>query len=224
MRTSLKTKLLTVIKRTSLMKNLIFLKWNAGGKPSPPPHAVKQRMIKNFINAFHYRVFVETGTYLGEMIWTVLKDFDKIYTVELSQELHARAAAIFKDYPKVQCLQGDSGMVLHKLMRSIHEGAIFWLDGHYSGGITALGDDICPIFKELDAIINNDQYQHLILIDDARLFIGGEQGYPSVAELRDHVQIKDGRYNIYLLETDTIVITKAKLDELTGIDHYLQTV
>jgi hypothetical protein len=224
MRTSVKTALLTMMNRALLVKKLAVLKWKATGRPAPPPHAVKQQVILAFTKTFKYDVFVETGTYLGAMIWTVLKDFKKIYTVELSTSLHKRAVAMFRKYPHVHCLQGDSGVVLHQLVPSINEGAIFWLDGHYSGGITALGDQVCPIYNELDAIIAHDRYDHLILIDDARLFMNGEQGYPSLEEVRNYVLAKDGSYHIYLLVTDTIVVTKAKLDGRTGIDHYLQAV
>jgi hypothetical protein len=216
--------LLAMMSRISLVKKLAILKWQATGKPAPPPHAIKQQVIQAFTKSFKYDVFVETGTYLGAMIWTVLEDFKKIFTVELSSELHKRAVRMFRKYQHVKCLQGDSGMVLHKLVPTINEGAIFWLDGHYSGGITALGDQVCPIYNELDAIIANDQYNHLILIDDARLFRNGEQGYPGLEEVRNYILAKNSQYKIYLLVTDTIIVTKVKLDGRTGIDYYLQAV
>ena len=54
---------------------------------------------------------------------------------------------------------------------------MFWLDAHWCGegqhDAALLGDE-CPLREELDAI-NNHPFagQHLILIDDARLFIDG---------------------------------------------------
>ena len=27
---------------------------------------------------------------------------------------------------------------------------VFWIDGHYSGGITGIGEAVCPILAELD--------------------------------------------------------------------------
>lgn len=222
MKRSWKNRIWTYVNRFFLMKELMVVGWKLKGRPAPPPHAVKQKMIKSFLSEFRYDVFVETGTYMGAMVRTILRDFKKIYTVELSPELYKRAADIFKRFSHVKCLQGDSGVVLHQLVPEIKQGAIFWLDGHYSGGITAKGEKVCPVYEELDAIIEHDNYQHLILIDDARLFLNGEQGYPSVEEVKMHVEKKQSGYNFYLLSTDTIVITKLKLDGRAGIDRYLQ--
>jgi hypothetical protein len=47
--------------------------------------------------------------------------------------------------------------VLPLIIKDLNEPAIFWLDGHYSSGITAKGDKICPIFEELDSIFNNSK-------------------------------------------------------------------
>ena len=48
--------------------------------------------------------------------------------------------------------------------------AIFWLDAHWSGGETYGINDECPLIEEIK-IINNTKLNHIILIDDARLFI-----------------------------------------------------
>jgi hypothetical protein len=218
----MKRKIWNYLNRTLIVKALMVALWKLKGKPAPPPHAVKQKMIKTFVSQYKYNVFVETGTYLGAMIRTIQNDFNQVYTVELSPELHARAVETFKQYPYIHCLQGDSGIVLHNLVPEIKEGAIFWLDGHYSGGITALGDKVCPVYEELDAIITHDHFNHIILIDDARLFLNREQGYPTVEEVKEYVNRNQKGYNFYLLHTDTIVITKLKLDGRAGIDRYLQ--
>ena len=54
--------------------------------------------------------------------------------------------------PHVTIFQGDSATVLPKLLATIQEPCLFWLDGHYSGGITALGKSITPILDELQTI------------------------------------------------------------------------
>jgi hypothetical protein len=212
------------IKEALLIKQLSILKWNVQGKPAPPPHSVKQKMIKAFIAEFKYSQFVETGTYLGAMISTVLRDFKTIYTVELSQELHKRAERLFRSYQHVHCLQGDSGIVLKQLTPKLTEGTIFWLDGHYSSGITALGSKVCPVYEELEAIINNDRSNHIILIDDSRLFLSGDQDYPLFNDLVAYVKNLNGEYNIYVLNTDTIVVTKVNLNAYPRFNNYLRTV
>ena len=80
-------------------------------------------------------------------------------------------------------------------MLKINEPAIFWLDGHYSAGITARGDKDCPIFEELDAIFDKNNFEHILLIDDARLFIG-EGDYPTIEELTNYIRIKKKKYRV----------------------------
>lgn len=74
--------------------------------------------------------------------------------------------------------------MIANVLAELKEPAIFWLDGHYSGGITATIEKYSPINEELQTIIANNQLQHVILIDDARVF-EGEHGYPTIEEVRD---------------------------------------
>jgi hypothetical protein len=83
-------------------------------------------------------------------------------------------------------LQGDSGNVLNQVLAEISQPALFWLDGHYSEGITAKGEKECPIIEELSCIFKSKRLNHLILIDDARLFIG-RNDYPTIQELTDFI-------------------------------------
>ena len=80
----------------------------------------------------------------------------------------------FKNDTNIRIIQGDSGKVLSDILKDIREQAIFWLDGHYSAGITSKGEKDCPIFEELNAILENQKYNHVLLIDDARCFNGQE--------------------------------------------------
>ncbi len=60
--------------------------------------------------------------------------------------------------------------------------AVVFLDGHFSGGITARGSIPEPVLFELDILA---QHQHRIcgiVIDDFRLF-GVEPGFPKKSEL-----------------------------------------
>jgi hypothetical protein len=49
---------------------------------------------------------------------------------------------------------------------------LFWLDGHFCGGVSAHGDKGTPILEELNLILSHRVKEHVILIDDARLFNG----------------------------------------------------
>jgi hypothetical protein len=61
---------------------------------------------------------------------------------------------------------------------------LFWLDGHYSAGITAQGNSDTPVMIEVEAILEHKITGHVILIDDARCF-NGTQDYPTLDELRE---------------------------------------
>ena len=82
---------------------------------------------------------VETGTYYGDMIYAQLDNFSRIYSIELSERLYRKAKRRFKKNESVTLLHGDSSEVLHEIVPKFKEPVLFWLDGHYSGGITAQG-------------------------------------------------------------------------------------
>ena len=129
--------------------------WQKNGCPVPPPHVVKQRIIKEYQQRFNYSTFIETGTYLGDMVEAQKSSFKKVISIELSNELFLKAKKRFKNDSNVLIVQGDSGKQLPEILKTVNEPAIFWLDGHYSEGKTAKGDKDCPIFEELDAIFDH---------------------------------------------------------------------
>ena len=161
----------------------ILLRWILAGRPVPPPHLVKQRAVRAYAARFHISIFVETGTYRGDMVEAVKRDFTQVYSIELGADLHRIAQERFASDPNVSILQGDSGEVLHRLLPHIDQPALFWLDGHYSEGDTARSALITPIRSELDQILAHPlASRHVILIDDARLF-NGEDDYPTLDSL-----------------------------------------
>jgi len=176
-------------------KNKEYKQWLKNDCPVPPPHLVKQLVIKELQKLYNYKYFIETGTFLGEMVDAQKNSFDKIISIELGKDLFEKAKQKFCNDKNVVIYQGDSGKVLVDIMKDVKEPAIFWLDGHYSAGITAKGEKDCPIFEELDAIFQNSQLNHILLIDDARCFIG-EQDYPSIKVLSDYIQSKNSKYII----------------------------
>ena len=168
--------------------------WEKNGRPSPPPHIVKQMAIEEYQKKFDLKILVETGTYLGDMVEAQRTRFEKTYSIELSKKLFQRATKRFKSYSHITILNGDSGIVLNKLLPGIDKPALFWLDGHYSEGITAKGTKECPVVEELEAIFKSDFY-HIILIDDARLF-NGTRDYPTLDEIK---QIFEKNNRVYSL-------------------------
>ncbi|MCW3090873.1 MAG: hypothetical protein JWP81_1942 [Ferruginibacter sp.] len=92
------------------------------------------------------KIMVETGTFLGDTVECFREKFDKIITVELSEELATKAKARFADDPKISILQGDSDVILAQLLKDMQEPVLFWLDGHYSSGIF-IGDEFIKTAK-----------------------------------------------------------------------------
>jgi hypothetical protein len=130
--------------------------------------------------------FVETGTYVGATLADVEPDFAELYSIELGEDLYVAAAKRFVGHEKVHLLQGDSASVLPSIVNGLAGPALFWLDGHYSEGVTARGSVDTPIRAELETIFAGDPCGHVVLVDDARSFTG-ENDYPSINELRELV-------------------------------------
>jgi hypothetical protein len=182
--------------------------WEKKGKPFPPPHIVKQKAIAEYATQSGTTTLVETGTYLGDMVEAQKNRFDKIYSIELSEKLHKKALKRFNGNHNITLLQGDSGTKIAEVVAELNTPAIFWLDGHYSGGITAKADKDCPVPEELHAIFNST-VDHIILIDDARLF-DGTNDYPAIGQIQDIIQHYKKNYTIENKE-DIIRLTPAKI-------------
>lgn len=169
--------------------------WQKEGCYVPPPHLVKQLTIKQYQQKYNCGTLVETGTFEGAMVEAQKTKFKKIISIELAPQLYYRAKQRFNRDKHVKIVQGDSGKVLPKLLPEIKDPAIFWLDGHYSRGETAKGEKECPIFEELNSIFNNPKMNHVLLIDDARCFIGKDD-YPTIDSLVEFIRAKNEAYQV----------------------------
>lgn len=169
-----------------IRRGLGYWRWLMSGKPNPLPLSEKARIIRRYARQFGITTIVETGTYLGDMIEAVRHAFTKVYSIEIDETLYRNAAERFKDDPRISILLGDSAHVLPTAIALLGGPALFWLDGHYSSGVTGKGNKETPIVEELLAIAANPIPGNVILIDDARLF-DGTHDYPTLAELKERV-------------------------------------
>lgn len=161
-------------------------RWRRNGRPVPPPHAFKQLTIEGYRRTFRLATLVETGTYEGDTVEAQRKRFRKVVSIELSPELYRAALARFANRQNVTLLEGDSADLMESVVARLEEPALFWLDGHYSAGITAHGSLDTPVQRELEIILASAD-NHVILVDDARCFGSGD--YPTL----DAVQALVGR-------------------------------
>jgi hypothetical protein len=163
-----------------------YRKWMQAGQPVPPPHLVKQKTIKKYAAQFGIQIFIETGTYLGDMVDAMKNSFEHIYSIEINPNLFRAAKQRFQHVRRVSIILGDSGEVLKSLLPTLNQTCLFWLDGHYSAGITGKGLLETPIMQELDTILNHSVINHTVLIDDARCFTG-QNDYPRLDELQAYM-------------------------------------
>jgi len=154
-----------------------------GGRVGPPPHIIKQEAVREAGRKGHARSFVETGTLHGDMVAAVTHDFELLYSIELSRELWLLARLRFFGRRHIRLILGDSSEKLGGLLQQIDSPCVFWLDGHYGGGVMARGKKDVPIVEELTAILAHRVKTHVILIDDVGIFERHAGDTPSLAEL-----------------------------------------
>ena len=159
---------------------------------------------------------IETGTYLGDTSRDFAKLGYEVHTIEVSREL---GEAIFPMLQAigVHCYCGDSGVMLPQIMQKLFENGTtkvnFWLDGHWSGGITSRANDYeTPIVNELNSIASYlpKLKSVVVAIDDVRCF-GNNPGYPSKRYLVDWADAH--KLNFYFL-ADIFVASTEILSDL----------
>jgi hypothetical protein len=154
--------------------------WKRAGRPIPAPSAVKRDLLRAYARDYGLRVLIETGTYKADTVRALRGDFDLIHSVEVSESLYGAAVARCRHQSNARIHLGDSAEVLPRIVEDLHQPAIFWLDAHFSGGITG-GEDALPIIAEFQACLDA-AVGHVVLVDDIREF-GQSPGYPTVQTL-----------------------------------------
>jgi hypothetical protein len=166
---------------------------------------------------------VETGTYLGDGARRLAGIFDHVFTIELAEELAAKAARELSDTPAIEVLVGDSRVHLPRLAES--RIPTFWfLDGHWSGGATAGSGDECPVLDEINALRAGHE-DDCIVIDDARLFLAAPppphdaSQWPAIAEVFDRLREARPGAHVTVFD-DQVVCVPARTKPI--VDRHVQ--
>lgn len=183
-------------------------RWQKEGWSLPLPDLMKRAILKRIATEHRAEVFVETGTFRGDTPWCFRNDFRKIFSIEVQPQLAELAVRRFAKHPYIEIIEGDSAKKLAEIIPKIDAPVLFWLDGHYSAGVTGRGDEDCPLWSELKAINGNLAHTFVIIIDDARCF-GVEEDYPTLEELRKYVSENLPKH-LMSVENDLIRIIPAK--------------
>ena len=129
---------------------------------------------------FKNKVFVETGTWKGDTLNTVLSSglFETLISLELSVPFFKESTERFRDYKTVKLYNSNSKTELYTIIKDITTPITFWLDSHWSGIPDVASDEvICPILEELEQIRTHSINTHTIMIDDVRLMNGNLDRY-----------------------------------------------
>lgn len=139
------------------------------------------------------KCLIETGTYLGDTVSSMLGVFEEVISIELSDELFKKASERFSGNNRVRLFHGNSADGLHEAaLFACEKNPVIWLDAHWSGGNTARADTNTPVIAELKAIELAVDNNSIIVIDDIRYFIDiphgfdvheANYGYPKLVEI-----------------------------------------
>ncbi len=121
-------------------------------------------------NELKLTTFIETGTYKGQTTRWASENFKKVVTIEASPHFHERAKRLFKDIKNIRCIFGDSADKLSGTIKRLKKPVLFYLDAHYCAHEKSVLGIECPLLAELEAI-RDTGVDHVILIDDARMFV-----------------------------------------------------
>ncbi len=153
---------------------------------------------------------IETGTLTGATAIHESAYFSEIHTIELGEDLYQANLVRFRQHPRIHSYQGNSAVVLPKVLAQVRGHCLFFLDAHWSGdssvdwqlsdwkgygidtahlgkGRTPRPEEQSPLLEELAAIERGYPKPGIILIDDLRVV--GKRDVGFVGEDWSHITI-----------------------------------
>jgi hypothetical protein len=189
---------------TKMRRTIHYRRWLKAGCPLPPSGFVKHHILREYARRFPADVFVETGTYRGDTLSALKNEFSELHSIEVVPEFAERARRIFKSNKHITIHEGDSAVLMKDVLAQIKgKSAIFWLDGHFFGGLPRIVEDESPIVAELEAIAASDVEPVALLIDDVREF-DGTRGYPTIEVLKGQITRLFGEDRQFFMLDDII--------------------
>ena len=156
---------------------------------------------------------IETGTFQGGGARQLAELFSAVLTIELSPEVQRDAATRLADIPAVTSLLGDSRDVLSEVVDPSLP-TLYWLDGHWSGGVTGGEGMECPVLEEIAAIASGHP-DDCVLIDDARLFVAAPplphdpEQWPTLVEVFDALRAARPDAHVTLINDVIIAVPRS---------------
>jgi hypothetical protein len=136
-------------------------------------------LLHNFIKNLPISTFIETGTASGDSIKEAAKYFSTCHTIELNSERVVKDNSLTNVFwhngNSIDILPAIvAELVAHKLTlpSNAYRYTVFFLDAHWDGDKPKdAGTKDCYLLEELE-IISKYSQDSIIIIDDARLFMG----------------------------------------------------
>ena len=143
--------------------------------------------IKNVLDFYDIKNFVETGTGQAEVVQTVVEADDSlnVHTIEVIPEIYDKNKINFSYLKDVNWHLGTSFDILPEILPDLKGTTLFWMDAHFPGadfGLSSYGDEKdddkrLPLKKELETIVENrDVSNDVFVIDDLRIYEDGPFG------------------------------------------------
>ena len=143
--------------------------------------------IKNVLDFYDIKNFVETGTGQAEVVQTVVEADDtlNVHTIEVIPEIYDKNKINFSYLKDVNWHLGTSFDILPEILPDLKGTTLFWMDAHFPGadfGLSSYGDEKdddkrLPLKKELETIVaNRDVTNDVFVIDDLRIYEDGPFG------------------------------------------------
>jgi hypothetical protein len=191
---------ITVFKLKRILRNfrsiISYPIWIAKGKPAPDNNLYKNLRLKRYITMLKIDAVIETGTFYGQTVNYLKEIVDQIISIEIYEPFFLNNSEIFKKNKHIKIEFGDSSEKLMSAIKQCNGKILFWLDGHYSGTGTGIGNKVSPIIEELIIIKNSGRKDICVIVDDIRLF-DGSNGYPTTKQALEIVREINPIFNIH---------------------------
>ena len=140
--------------------------------------------IKNVLDYYDIKNFVETGTGQAEVVRSVYEANEdlNIHTIEVVEEIFDQNKIKFSYLKDVSWHLGTSFKILPVILPTFDGNTLFWMDAHFPGadfGLSSYGDEKdmdkrLPLKRELESIVQSrDVKNDVFVIDDLRIYEDG---------------------------------------------------
>jgi len=180
-------------------------------------------IISQLKEAYGINNFIETGTYQGNTAYWASQVFEQVITIEYSEDIYNQVTQKYGYIKNINFLYGHTKNILLEIVSKLENSSLFWLDAHWSGGLTYGETDECPLLAEIE-IINRSDCEHFIFIDDARLFLSppplphSAQQWPDISAVL--TLLNSSKKSRHILVIDDVIIAVPSFAKSLIVQYY----